>query len=134
MRYIRDRVVKESGIGRELISLDQSKAFVRVDHRYSKAVFRVASFGPVFCAWIAALYNGFHSVVRANDHPPRTFNITRSVRQGWSPLVASVRIDTGDTTAETGGTEGNPARAGMRAERVCIRGRDHCVSIEPQAY
>lgn len=47
MRYIMDRVIKEPSMDGVLISLDQSRAFDKVDHRYFDAVLRVAASGLV---------------------------------------------------------------------------------------
>ena len=40
-----------------LISLDQSKAFDRVDHRFLASVLETAGFEPEFCRWISMMYH-----------------------------------------------------------------------------
>ena len=41
----------------ELINLDQSKAFDRVDHRFLAAVLETTGFKPEFRKWISMLYH-----------------------------------------------------------------------------
>ena len=46
-----------------LISLDQSKAFDRVDHRFLVTVLETAGFKPEFRRWISMMYHNLQSVV-----------------------------------------------------------------------
>ena len=54
--------------GREaaLISLDQSKAYDRVDHQFLATVLETAGFQPVFCRWISMMYHSTQTVVQVN--------------------------------------------------------------------
>ena len=72
-----------------LISLDQSKAFDRVDHRFLATVLETAGFQPEFRRWISMMYHNPQAVVQVNGRRSRAFAIERSVRQGCplSPLL-----------------------------------------------
>ena len=75
-----------------LISLDQSKTFDRVDHRFLATVLETAGFEPEFRRWISMMY---HNVVQVNGRRSRVFAIERSVRQGCplSPLVYVLALE-----------------------------------------
>ena len=72
-----------------LISLDQSKAFDSVDHRFLATVLETAGFKPEFRRWISMMYHKPQAVVQVNGRRSRAFAIERSVRQGCplSPLL-----------------------------------------------
>ena len=65
-----------------LISLDQSKAFDRVDHRFLATVLETAGFKPEFCRWISMMYHNPQAMVQVNRRRSGAFAIERSVRQG----------------------------------------------------
>ena len=68
-----------------LISLDQSKAFDWVDHRFLET----AGFQPEFCRWISMMYHNPQAVVQVNGRRSGVIAIERSVRQccPLSPLL-----------------------------------------------
>ena len=72
-----------------LISLDHSKAFDRVDHRFLATVLKTAEFEPEFCKWISILYRRPQAVLRVNGKRSGSFAIEWSVWQGFPlfPLV-----------------------------------------------
>ena len=72
-----------------LISLDQSKAFDRVDHRFLATVLETAGFEPEFRRCISMMYHNPQVVVQVNGRRSRTFTIVHSTRQGCplSPLL-----------------------------------------------
>ena len=74
-----------------LISLDQSKAFDRVDHRFLASVLETAGFKPEFRRWISMMYHNPQAVVQVNGRRSGVIAIERSVRQGCplSPIVAA---------------------------------------------
>ena len=85
-----------------IISIDQEKAFDRVDRQFLFDVFDKMNFGPLFLRWIKALYNQSESCVLVNGYMTRFFKTTRGVRQGCStssefyeifqePMVESIR-------------------------------------------
>ena len=72
-----------------LISLDQSKAFDRVDHQFLATVLDTAGFQPEFRRWNSMMYHNPQAVVQVNGRRSRAFAIERSVWQGFplSPLL-----------------------------------------------
>ena len=60
-----------------LISLYQSKAFDRVDHRFLATVLETAGFEPEFCRWISMMYNNHQVVVLVNGRRSEAFAIER---------------------------------------------------------
>ena len=78
-----------------LISLDQSKAFDRVDHRFLASVLETAGFKPEFRRWISMMYHNPQAVVQVNGRRSRVFAIECSVRQGCplSPLLYVLALE-----------------------------------------
>ncbi|PJE77730.1 hypothetical protein CI610_03342 [invertebrate metagenome] len=71
------------------ISLDQEKAFDRVNYDFLFKVLTAFNFGPDFIRWVSVLYKNVHSSVIVNGFISDPFPITRGVRQGCSlsPLL-----------------------------------------------
>ena len=71
------------------VSLDQEKAFGRVDWSYLDRVLTAMNFGPVFRSYVSTLYNGISSRVVVNVWLSRRIRPTRGVRQGCplSPIL-----------------------------------------------
>ena len=67
-----------------LISLDQSKAFDRVDHRFLATVLETAGFKPEFHRWISMIYHNPQAVVLVNGR--RSGHSRSSVRSGRAAL------------------------------------------------
>ena len=78
-----------------LISLDQSKAFDRVDHRFLVSVLETAGFQPEFRRWISMMYHKPQAVVQVNGRRSWVIAIERSVRQGCplSPLLYVLALE-----------------------------------------
>ena len=78
-----------------LISLDQSKAFDRVDHRFLETVLETARFKPEFRRWISMMYHNPQAVVQVNERRSRAFAIERSVLQGCPlyPLLCVLALE-----------------------------------------
>ena len=76
----------ETGI---LLSLDQEKAFDRVDRSFLLNLLQHFGFGPWFRACIATLYNGAYMRVLVNDFLSEPIQLARGVRQGdaLSPML-----------------------------------------------
>ena len=96
--YLRDiinEINSENLSGGIVLSLDQEKAFDRIDHRYLLNLMVKFGFGPNFCKWISLLYNGIQSSVIVNQHITEPFQVTRSVRQGCplSPLLYVLALE-----------------------------------------
>ena len=78
-----------------LISLDQSKAFDRVDYRFFATVLETAGFEPEFRRWISMMYHNPQAVVHVNGRCSRAFAFERLVRQGCplSPLLYVLALE-----------------------------------------
>ena len=85
----------EDGTEAALISLDQSKAFDRVDHRFLATVLETVGFKPEFRRWISMMYHNPQAVVQVNGRRSRVFAVERSVRQGCplSPLLYVLALE-----------------------------------------
>ena len=77
------------------ISLDQSKACNRVDHRFLATVLETAGFQTEFCRWISMMYHNPQAVVQVNRKCLTAFMIERSIRQGCllSPLLYVLALE-----------------------------------------
>ena len=69
----------ETGI---LVSLDQEKAFDRVNRFFLMNLLEHFGFGPSFCNWIFTLYNGAYMRILVNDFLSDPVPLLRGVRQG----------------------------------------------------
>ena len=76
----------ESGI---LLSLDQEKAFDRVDRSFLLNLLKLFGFGPWFLSCIKTLYNGAYMRVLVNEFLSDSIPLERGVRQGdaLSPML-----------------------------------------------
>ena len=72
-----------------LISLDQEKAFDRVNRSFLLKLLQVYGFGPDFCRWISTFYNGAFMQITLNGWLTDVISLERGVRQGdpLSPLL-----------------------------------------------
>ena len=72
-----------------ILSLDQEKAFDRVDWCYMQRVLFSMGFGESFRSWVQLLYNNANSAVLVNGFVSEAFPVSRGVRQGCplSPLL-----------------------------------------------
>lgn len=76
----------ESGI---LVSLDQEKAFNRVNHSFLFRLLEHLGFGPSFIKWVHTLYTGANMRIILNGYLSGKIELKRGVRQGdpLSPLL-----------------------------------------------
>ena len=76
----------ETGI---LVSLDQMKAFDRVDHDFLMRVLSKFGFGPSFCRWVSIFYSNVFSRIICNGKLSAPVFLGRGVRQGCplSPVL-----------------------------------------------
>uniref|UniRef100_A0A3B5PV23 Reverse transcriptase domain-containing protein n=1 Tax=Xiphophorus maculatus TaxID=8083 RepID=A0A3B5PV23_XIPMA len=81
---IRDILEVSSSLGLQtgLISLDQEKAFDRVEHDFLWKVMRRFGFGEGFIAKIQVMYSDIESVLKINGSLCAPFRVCRGVRQG----------------------------------------------------
>ena len=95
---VRDAVdyAREKNIPLALISLDQEKAFDRVNRRFLRRILEKMNFGPDFRRWIDVIYTGTQSAVINNGWLSEYFTLTRGVRQGCplSPLLYCLVAET----------------------------------------
>jgi len=97
-RFIRDTVAllrdvvnyaTSANVPVALLSLDQEKAFHRVDWRFLRSVLVHMGFGPSFVSWVDLFYLGIYSAVKVNGYLTHFFRLSRALRQGCplSPLL-----------------------------------------------
>ena len=72
-----------------MLSLDQEKAFVRVDWSFLRSTPYALGFGQSFIGWVNLFYNNSCSEVNVNGYISSFFFLSRGVRQGFplSPLL-----------------------------------------------
>ena len=72
-----------------ILSLDQEKAFDRVDWIFMQRVLATMGFGDNFRAWVSLLYRSANSRILVNGFLTEPFPVSRGVRQGCplSPLL-----------------------------------------------
>ena len=89
--FLRDVVhfASSSDVPVAILSLDQEKAFDRVDWSFLRRTLCHMGFGPDFVHWVDVLYGGVQSAVNVNGYLSSFFSLTRGVRQGCplSPLL-----------------------------------------------
>ena len=84
--------VQHKHLSAAIISLDQEKAFDRVNHEF---LHRVFNFGPYFGRWVNVVYNNITSHVINNGWLSSPFRLERGVRQGCplSPLLYCLVVE-----------------------------------------
>jgi hypothetical protein len=77
------------------VSIDQAKAFDKVNHEYLFYVMEQMGIGPTFLTMVKQLYTDIYSQILVNGFLTATFKVTRSVRQGCglSPLLFNIAIE-----------------------------------------
>ncbi|CAM2105466.1 unnamed protein product [Caretta caretta] len=73
---------RRDGLSFALLSLDQEKAFDRVDHGYLLGTLQVFGFGPQFVSFLQVLYASAECLVRLNWTLTKPVSFGRGVRQG----------------------------------------------------
>lgn len=78
-----------------VVSLDQLKAFDRLDHQWMLKVLHHYNFGPSFIKWIRILYTDIKSKGIVNGFLTKSISINRGVRQGCplSPLLYIIAMN-----------------------------------------
>ena len=78
-----------SNVHAAVLSLDQEKAFDRVDWSFMLATLSKMGFGPSFLHWVRLFYTGVQSCVNVNGYLSSFFVLSRGVRQGCplSPML-----------------------------------------------
>lgn len=92
--FLRDAMdyCKERTIPGFLISLDQAKAFDRVNHRFLFGTLRAMGFPEEFVDMVQVLYHNGRSKILVNGHTTKEITISQGVRQGCplSPALFAV--------------------------------------------
>ena len=72
-----------------LVSLDQMKAFDKVDWNFLERILKKFNFGPDFIRWVRIIQTNITSSVKVNGNISEQFEIKQGVRQGCplSPLL-----------------------------------------------
>lgn len=90
-KSIRDVVdfASSSNVPVAILSLDQEKAFDRVDWNFMLSTLRTMGFGPSFVAWVELFYTRVRSTVNVNGNLTDFSFLPRGVRQDCplSPLL-----------------------------------------------
>ena len=101
--YVNNRMLQDivsdlnsRGLGGAVLSLDQEKAFDRVDWAYLLRVLEHMNFGVSFRNWVSLFYNSISSSVLINGEQSEPFYVARGVRQGCplSPLLYVIMVET----------------------------------------
>uniref|UniRef100_A0A803J4H2 Reverse transcriptase domain-containing protein n=1 Tax=Xenopus tropicalis TaxID=8364 RepID=A0A803J4H2_XENTR len=119
---------KVQNIGCYFLSLDQAKAFDRVDHEYLWAVLAKYGIPGTFIRWLSALYKGAVSFPLINGWRGENFEVGAGVRQGCplSPLLYVFAIDPFLRRLQAGGIKGlsvpcsQPLRSVAYADDVTV--------------
>ena len=97
-RLLKDIVcdANQNGVGAAVLSLDQEKAFDRVEWSYLLRVLQQMNFGDSFRQWISLFYSHIFSCIQINGELTELFRVTRGVRQGCplSPLLYVIMAET----------------------------------------
>lgn len=80
-----------SGTPVAILSLDQQKAFDRVDWSFMRSTLSSMGFGPSFISWVDLFYNRVESAVNVNGYLSPFFGLSRGVRQAC-PLSPSLYV------------------------------------------
>ena len=95
--FIRDLLdyVERENLPLALLSLDQEKAFDRVDWGFLLRILDTFNFGPDFQRWVKLFYTDIESAVVINGWTSSFFRPSRGVRQGCplSPLLYVISIE-----------------------------------------
>jgi len=95
--FIRDliEVTKMLNLNCGFISLDQEKAFDRIEHCFLWKVLNAFGFSESFINYIKVLYNGVESILKVNGGLCTPFTVFRGIRQGCalSGMLYSLAIE-----------------------------------------
>ena len=78
-----------SGVPVPVLTLDQEKAFDRVERSFMRETLQTMGFGGSFVSWVDLFYHDVRSSVNVNGYLSQPFVLSRGVRQGCSlsPLL-----------------------------------------------
>ena len=98
---IRDLIeyVNRNNLPGLIVSLDQTKAYDRVEWDFLFKVLEKFNFGPNFIKMIKTCYNNIQSAVKVNGFVSSFFELSRGIRQGC-PISTIIYILVAETLAE----------------------------------
>ena len=133
--YIRDIIIyaEDKQLHTSVLSIDQMKAFDRVDHAWLHRLLEHMNFGPYFRKFVRTLYAGAVSCVLANHTLSNVFEITRSVRQGdpLSGILYVITLEPFFRMHKTGQRNNrNKIAERYRTKVSCFRRRRRLFSVE----
>ena len=98
---IRDVIdyVNYKNLPRLIISLDQTKAYDRVEWNFLFKVLEEFNFGPNFIHMIKTCYTTIESFIKVNGYTSIYFNLSRGIRQGC-PISTLLYVLVAETLAE----------------------------------
>ena len=78
-----------------IISIDQTKAFDRLNHGFMFKILEKFGFGDSFISWIKTLYTDINSQICTNGYLSEPFTLERGVRQGCplSPMLYTLATE-----------------------------------------
>ena len=87
--------IEQTGETAILLSLDQQKAFYRVNRTFLMDLLHHLGFGPIFCKWIQTFYSGAYMRIILNGHLTDKIFLQHGVRQGnpLSPLLYVICVE-----------------------------------------
>ena len=100
--YVRDAIQYASinDLPLAVLTLDQEKAFDRVEWEFLFCILEHMGFGPSLCKWVQTLYSGVQSSVIVNGYLFEFFCLQRGVHQGC-PLSPLLYVLVAETLAAT---------------------------------
>ena len=121
-RLLQDIVhdINARGLGGAILSLDQEKAFDRVDWAFLLRVLERMNFGPSFRQWVLLFYTRISSSILVNGERSDSFMVSRGVRQGC-PLSPLLYVLMAETLACA-------IRANALIDGFCLPG-DRCIKL-----
>ena len=98
---IRDIIdyANDTDIPASLISVDQMKAFDRVDWEFMFKTLQQFNLGPIFINWVRLIYKDISSKAKVNGKLSDSFVLQHGIRQGC-PLSAMLYVQTAEILAE----------------------------------
>ena len=94
LMILRDTVdyVNNENIQTAMLSIDQEKAFYRIEWNYLYSVMEKMGIPVELIKWIKIMYSNPVSAIIVNNFITEPFSVTRGIRQGWSlsPLLYTI--------------------------------------------
>ena len=113
LRLMRDiiRYARDKSFEGVILSLDQKKAFDRVDHDFLDKVMQKMNIGPYFRTWVKTIYTNISCNISNNGYLSAPVHISRGVRQGC-PLSALLYVILAETFGQA--IRANPDIKGVK--------------------